>query len=135
MNPVVVKFAKRLLMLTLASGILAFLMYLIIPHKLFSLSLPFLFVFFFACSVISFMILNRSLQHKFSRFVSVFMLVTGVKLFLFVAIMIVYSFVNREDAIPFLLNFFILYLVFTVFEVTQIIGLTKSSSSAGNENA
>ncbi|MCX6280971.1 MAG: hypothetical protein NTU51_03345 [Bacteroidetes bacterium] len=131
MNTIVISYAKRLLLVTLGAGILAFLLFFVLPGPWFSPALPFLFVFYYACSLISFMILNQSLQKKFNRFVSVFMLTTTVKLFLFIAIMIIYAFVNRKDAVPFLLNFFILYLVYTVFEVIQVIGLTKSSSSAG----
>ena len=77
------------------------------------------------------MLLIRSFEKKFNRFVSVFMLTTTVKLFLFIAIMIIYAFANRKDAVPFLLDFFILYLIFTIFEVTQIIGLTNPQGSSG----
>ena len=130
MKPVVVTYAKRLLVVTLLTGLLSLGLYFILPDLWFTHTLPFLLAFFYSCSLISFMILSRSLEKKFSRFVSVFMLATGVKLFLFISIMIAYSFINRKDAVPFLLNFFILYLVFTIYEVTQILGLTKSRGSA-----
>ncbi|MCX6287073.1 MAG: hypothetical protein NTY96_08160 [Bacteroidetes bacterium] len=132
MKTVVTSYAKRLLLVTLAAGTLVLVLFFVLPGTWFTPSLPFLFIFYYACSLLSFMILCRSLQKKFNRFVSVFMLTTALKLFVFIAIMIIYAFINRKDAIPFLLNFFVLYLVYTVFEVTQIIGLTKSSASAGN---
>jgi hypothetical protein len=62
------------------------------------------------------------------------MLTTAIKLFLFITVMIIYSFLNRKDAVAFLLNFFILYLVYTVFEVVQIISLSKSSSAVKKRN-
>ena len=58
------------------------------------------------------------------------MLATAAKLFLYIAVMIIYALINKKDAVPFLLNFFILYLVYTIFEVTQIIRLTKPPTSA-----
>jgi hypothetical protein len=121
-------FAKRSLIVTVAAGILAFLLFFILPHTWFSPALPFMFIFYFSCSMISYMILGKSLRSKFSRFVSVFMLVTAIKLLLYIAVMLLYVFINRKDAVPFLLNFFILYLVYTVFEVTQIVTLTKPSA-------
>jgi hypothetical protein len=135
MKNVVAKYAKRLLLLTLVSGIVSLVLYFILPGTWFSPALPFLFVFYFGCSLISFMLLKKTLESRFGRFVSVFMLTTAVKLFLFIAIMIIYSFLNKQDAVAFLLNFFILYLIFTVFDVTQILGLTNKTSSAGNANA
>jgi hypothetical protein len=123
-------YAKYLLFVTIALGILALALFLMLPKTWFSPSLPFLFIFYYACSLLSFILLSRSLEKKFNRFVSVFMLTTTVKLFLFIAIMIIYAFINRKDAVSFLLNFFILYLVYTVFEVTQIIRLTKSSGTS-----
>ena len=123
-------YAKYLLFVTIALGILVLALFLMLPKTWFSPSLPFLFVFYYACSLLSFILLSRSLEKKFNRFVSVFMLTTTVKLFLFIAIMIIYAFINRKDAVSFLLNFFILYLFYTVFEVTQIIRLTKSSGTS-----
>lgn len=135
MKSEIASYAKNLLYVSLAAGIVAFALYYLLPSTWFSPALPVLFAFFYACSLLSFMILSKSIQKKFSRFTSVFMLTTAGKLFLFISIMIVYSFLNKKDAVPFLLNFFILYLVFTIFEVTQVIGLTKKSATDGNKHA
>ena len=133
MRSEVSRYAKRLLLLTFSAGILSLALFFILPHAWISPSLPFLFVFYYACSLISYIILDRSIRKKINRFVSVFMLTTAVKLFLYIAVMIIYAFINRKDAIPFLLNFFLLYLVYTVFEVIQIVTLTRSSSFAHKE--
>ncbi len=130
MKSVVAIYAKHLLFLSLAAGMLSALLFIILPGAWFSPALPFLFVFYYACSLISFLILSRSLQIRFGRFVSVFMLATAAKLFLYIAVMIIYALINKKDAVSFLLNFFILYLVYTIFEVTQIIRLTKPPTSA-----
>jgi len=127
-------YSKQLLLLTVAAGIITLVLFFVLPHAWFSPSLPFLFVFYFACSLISYIVLDRSIKIKFNRFVSVFMLTTAVKLFLYVAVMIIYAFVNRKDAIPFLLNFFMLYLVYTVFEVIKIVTLTKTGPDSGKKS-
>lgn len=129
MNPSLATFAKRMLVVSIAAGMVSFALYFILPHTWFSPSLPWLFVFYYACGIISFRILQQSLQKRFNRFVGVFMLTTALKLFLFIAIMIIYAFLNKNDAVAFLLNFFILYLVYTVFEVTEILRLAKPPAS------
>jgi len=126
-------FAKQSLILTLSAGIIAFLLFLILPRNWFSPALPFLFIFFFACSMISFMVLGKSLGTRISRFVPVFMLVTAIKLLLYITIMVIYIFTNRKNAVAFLMDFFILYLIYTVFEVTQIVRLTRSPSKPAPE--
>ncbi|MEI6883640.1 MAG: hypothetical protein WCO02_04085 [Bacteroidota bacterium] len=135
MKSAVSSYAKSLLIVTISAGILALALYYLLPAAWFSPALPVLFAFFYSCSLISFMILSNSIQKKFSRFTSMFMLTTAGKLFLFIAIMIIYSFLNKKDAVPFLLNFFVLYLIFTIFEVTQVVGLTKKPDATGNEHA
>jgi len=134
MRSEVSKYARQLLLLTFAAGILSLALFFILPHAWVSPSLPFLFVFYYSCSLISYIFLDRSFSKKINRFVSVYMLTTAVKLFLYVAVIIIYALVNRKDAIPFLLNFFILYLVYTVFEVIQIVSLTRSSSFKGEKS-
>ena len=130
MSPEVSRYAKRLLLLTFTAGLLSLVLFFVLPHAWFSPSIPFMFVFYYACSLISFILLDRSIRKKINSFVSVFMLTTAVKLFLYVGIMIIYALTNRKDAISFLLNFFVLYLVYTVFEVIQIVSLTRTSSSS-----
>jgi hypothetical protein len=61
------------------------------------------------------------------------MLVTAIKLLLYITIMVIYIFTNRKNAVAFLMDFFILYLIYTVFEVTQIVRLTRSPSKPAPE--
>ena len=44
-----------------------------------------------------------------------------IKLFLYLIIMVTYALLNRKDAVPFLISFFILYLLYTVFETIFIV--------------
>jgi hypothetical protein len=102
----------------------------LLPGRYFSLALPFLFPFFIAVTLISYYILLKALHKKFSRFVNIFMLMTGVKLFFFIAVIAVYLFLNKEDALAFTGNFFLLYLLYTIFETVSIIRYSKNYSSS-----
>lgn len=50
-------------------------------------------------------------------FIRFFMGATAGRLFLYMVIMIIYGLLNRESAFGFILHFFVLYLVYTIFEV------------------
>jgi hypothetical protein len=54
------------------------------------------------------------------------MLVTFGKLIFFLTIILVYFLLNREDVLPFAIAFFILYILFTIFEVVQSLALAKA---------
>lgn len=52
---------------------------------------------------------------------------SAIKLFLFISIMVIFGMLDRSNAVAFILNFFVLYLFYTVFEVGMIYhSLTKA---------
>jgi hypothetical protein len=54
------------------------------------------------------------------RFISKYMLTTTIKLLSFLILLLLYAYLNREDAIRFLLNFMAIYLLYSVFEIIYI---------------
>ncbi|OFZ01946.1 MAG: hypothetical protein A2491_10045 [Bacteroidetes bacterium RIFOXYC12_FULL_35_7] len=54
-----------------------------------------------------------------SRFTSQYMAVSFIKMFFYLAVAIVYVVINKEDAKIFLVNFLLLYIVYTTFEVVE----------------
>lgn len=122
------KFLQHLLIYSAILGAIAIIFYLFLPKHFITPVLPFLFFFFTAITLISYYILLRSLKSKLSRFVNTFLLSTIFKLFLYIGIMILYVLLNRSDAVPFMITFFILYLFYTIFEVVKMIPLTRSQT-------
>jgi len=55
-----------------------------------------------------------------SRFTSHYMAVSFIKMFFYLALAIVYAFINKENAKIFLINFLLLYVIYTTFEVIEI---------------
>ena len=98
----------------------------ILPKRYFSFSLPLLFPFFIITSVISYHFLLKSLHRRFSKFVNRFMAATALKLLLYLIIMVLYIFLFPLDAIPFTINFFILYLCYTIFETVALVRYSKA---------
>jgi hypothetical protein len=111
-------FTKQLLILSTLTGLLIVGVILLIPPDFVSPALPFLLVFFTAATLLSFYFLQKKLDASPSRFVTAFMANTMIRLILYLAIIVIYALFNRPDSINFILSFFILYLIFSAFEVS-----------------
>jgi hypothetical protein len=64
-------------------------------------------------------------SYNISKFSTRFILITGIKMILFLTVIVTYSFLNPEHAVPFLIIFLILYILFSVFEVVVILPFFK----------
>lgn len=63
-----------------------------------------------------------------SRFTSHYMAASFSKMFFYLAVAIVYAFINKEDAKIFLLNFLLLYIVYTTFEVVEFSKIVRQKN-------
>lgn len=119
-------YLKKLLCFSAVIGAFAFVLALIVPKNYITPALPYLVLFFIAASILSFHYLLNATGKKFIRFVNAFLITIILKLFVYAVIMIGYVFVNRADAVPFLLSFFALYLLFTIFETVAIVKINRT---------
>ena len=122
-------FVVRLFIFTLVIALLGFLAFYLLPASYYSPAFPFLLVFFAAVTLIVHKVILKALAERPARFVNYFLLTTALKLFFFLAVMIIYALLNRADAIRFIIIYFLLYLFYTVFDVVSVyqsIGRSKS---------
>jgi len=87
--------------------------------------LPFLPMFFLATTILIHKGFLSSLNLNPQQFVTRYMLITTIKLLSFLAILFIYAVTNKEDALPFLLSFFVQYLIYSAFEAVEAIKLNK----------
>lgn len=128
MNPLFNNFLKKILILTGITALVMVSAWFFIPGYL-SPALPFLMAFFLAGSIVSFKILYKKANEP-QKFVTGFLAHSIIRLMLYLIVIVSYAILYREDAIKFIIGFFILYLIFTVFEVIQFIALTKNKSKS-----
>jgi hypothetical protein len=128
-NSVYLSLLKRLLIFSLILGSIAALLFFLLPAKFITPMLPFLFPFFIAVTLISSYLLIRSTQKKLIKYLNVYLLTTVVRLFLYIAVMVTYLLLNKNDILPFTISFFILYLCYTVFEVVWLVSFSKTGQS------
>lgn len=107
------------------AAILSFLIFNQLPEKYTSQAWPYLLIFFTLGNLGLFMLYQRAKEKKLSSFANFFMLATFLKLLVYLAIITVYLLYNRDEAVPFLLSFFIYYIIFTALEVNAV---TKKSN-------
>ncbi|MEI6436438.1 MAG: hypothetical protein WCP32_16540 [Bacteroidota bacterium] len=125
-NSMYLKYLRQLLYFSAAVGTVAALLSFILPKTFISPALPFLFLFFISTSLLSFYFLLKSTGKRLIRFVNAFLLTILLKLILYVGVMVAYALLNRNDAVPFLVSFFILYLIYMVFETVFIIQYSRN---------
>jgi hypothetical protein len=132
MKSAYLKFLSQLLIFTAFTGAVSLMAWFSLPRTYLTPALPFLILFFAAASLLSFYYLLQAAGKKFIKFVNAFLLTIVIKLFLYAGVMIAYALINRDDAVPFMLCFFVLYLAFTIFESVSIIRHTRPTSPEGN---
>ena len=111
------KFSFRIIVFSVIVAALALLFQWIWP-QLATPALPFIVLFFFAITLFTMYIVLRSDGGTDSRkFVSSYMISRTVKLLSCLLFLLLYMFLNREDALRFAIAFMVIYFLYAVFEV------------------
>lgn len=122
-------FVRKTAIITIVVIAAGMLLFTNIPVEYYSPAFPFIVAFFFFATIIVFYYMLKAVEKRPARFVNVFMLTTMLKLMLYLAVMVVYVLLNREDAKLFILTYFVLYVIYTVLEVGSILKVNKERSS------
>lgn len=105
---------------------LSLIVYLFVPKIAISPNFPFIVLFLYLVTVLMLHYLRRALQDKMSKFVNIFMLLNFGKLVVYSSFILIYAFLYREDAVSFILTFFVYYFLFTAYEVIALLKFQKS---------
>jgi len=114
-------FLIRLVYLTLIVYGLGFLVFRFLYPGDFYLFFAFLPLIFYGVNAIFHGTLVSASHLDMRKFTQRFLTVFGVKIMLLLVFIITYAYFNPEKAVPFLITFFILYLVYTTFEIISIV--------------
>ena len=117
-------YVRKILILAAIAALVMAIAFLIIPEHI-SVALPFVLAFFLGVSILSFKILQKKALTEPRRFISGFLAHTVVRMMIYLFIILAYAFIYRSDAVNFIIGFFIIYTIFTFFEVMQFIALTR----------
>ena len=125
MNDTVKYFFRQIMIYSAFLAFASVILSLLLPAGTITPAMPALIVFFLILTWAIIRYLMKASEKSFVKFVNAFMITTGLKLLLLIIVIVGYIFLNRGDAVPFLVVFFILYLFYTGFEVYTVLYLSK----------
>jgi hypothetical protein len=119
------RFVNQALVITVILAAIYAIALVYAPPQFLSPAIPLIIIFFLVLTLSIFHLQLKASVNRLSKFVNVFLMATGLKLLGFLVIIGVYSFFNKADAVNFIISFFLVYLVFTIFEIVQLLNVQK----------
>lgn len=111
------KFSFRIIVFSIIIAALALLFQWLWPN-LATPAMPFIVLFFFAMTLFTMYIVLRSDDGQDGRkFVSSYMISRTMKLLSCLLFLLLYMFLNREDALRFGIAFMVIYFLYAIFEI------------------
>jgi hypothetical protein len=121
------KFFLSILLFSLALAVIGFAL-----SKMTDIVRPHIFtilLYFFIVTIIFHIGLVKSIKGRPQQFVRYFMGATTLKLFVHVIAVVIFALMNKAEAINFTLSFFVVYILFSVYEIRLALKLNKASVS------
>ena len=111
----------------IAIFLVSFILQYYLPNFPISSRWPYILAFLYVFTIIAFVILLKFIESRISMFANAFMLVNFGKLILFTAIILIYAWFNRSEAISFTITFFVYYLILTTYEIIALLRIQKKT--------
>ena len=127
MNNHLKKFIIRGIIISLILIIAGFFLFMTVLKEFFSFSFPVLLLVIFLITVLFHRYLISTVEGTNRKFPAKFLGATGIKMGIYMILIILYVVFDHENAVPFLLVFMIIYIIFTIFEVVSVLGYLKIS--------
>lgn len=119
------KFIVQGIFITLLLAVIGYFLFTGVLSPYYQVILPFVLLFIFLFTTVIHAILLKTARKKPKKLVNRFLMLTGLKMMIYLFIMIIYLIISKQDSAPFLLTFFVVYLVFTIFEISSILSCLK----------
>lgn len=120
MSVLMKSFLVKSTLLTLLVFVLGSIVYAGVIPSLYIKVLPLIPLLFLAVTNLVHFYLLKVAAHSTARFTSKYMATGFIKMFFYMAVALGYAFVNNGQAKIFLINFLLLYIIYTTFEVVEL---------------
>lgn len=120
-----IRFVVRLLVFAAILALAGYVLSLFLPEGAIAAMYYYILLFFLAVTAAVHFVLLRVTRLSPRKFVAYFMFTTLIKLVIYFVVVLIYAFSVKTNLIPFILYFFILYILFTVFEVVSLLSQTR----------
>ena len=125
MNIRMKNFLKKSSFLTITVLVIGAIAYSTVFKQYFLMVLPAMLIFFYIITNLVHAYLLKMADKSGKRFTSQYMAANFTKMFFYLAVAIVYVIINKEDAKIFLINFLLLYAVYTTLEVVEFSSVVR----------
>jgi hypothetical protein len=129
-----VQFLVGLSVYTAILVLITVVVFALLPAGYASEALPFQFVLYYAVTLTVHYLLLRASEKGAGSFVTRFMLVSFLKLLLYIIVLVAYLYLNRSDALRFAIPYLGLYILYSVFEIYSITRYSKTYKSTQQKN-
>lgn len=119
------KFIVKGILITLLLAVIGYFLFAGVFNPYYQVILPFVLLFIFLFTTVIHTILLKTARKKPKKLVNRFLMLTGLKMMIYLLFMIIYLVISKQDSAPFLLTFLIVYLVFSIFEILSILSHLK----------
>ncbi len=113
---------------------IGYIVFFIIKPELFNLAMPIMLLYVLAITLLSHNKMLKSLEKRAMVFVNIFMMFTGIKLLSYLVFITIVALISTKNLIPFVASFFVVYLVFTIFETNSILKYSKKDNFINQNN-
>ena len=119
------RFFAGLLLITAIIGLFAFILFRTILQAHYPVIFPYMLGFFFLLNCLFFMAVVRIQQQDSNIFIRQFMILFGVKFFIYLIAAVAVILLNKNEAVDIAVSAMILYLLYTGYEVFWLTTLAK----------
>ena len=119
-------FIKRILFFSLVLLIISAILFLFLLKSYFLPVYILLFVINLVITIITYRTITKNVDNKTTKFTKNFISATGIKFLVYLVIYTTYVVLYKDNAIPFTIAFFTLYLAFSIFEIKEILKFFKN---------
>jgi hypothetical protein len=123
------KFIKGLTIYTLIILGVGVFLFLTVFKSYFLIILPFVLLFYYVSTLILHKFMLQISQKDISRFSFKFMMLSLIKMFIYIIFGVLYIIIDEENAVIFLVVYLILYVAYAVYEVRSVMNLINESKS------
>lgn len=119
------QFIVKILIFTLIIAGLSTALFLTILNIWYLSAYPYMIILIAAVTTIGHLLVVKASIQNSRRFATAFLASVTLKLMIYLTFILAYLLIDHSQVIPFVLTFIILYILFTVFEVVQVLNFIK----------
>ncbi len=128
MSSIARKFILKIIVLTLLVSGIASVLFSSVLQAYQLKAFPYQILLLAFATTVGHLLVVRASKLNTLKFSNAFMISVTLKLFIYILFMLIYLWIDHSQVIIFAVSFLILYLIYTLFEVSEILKFLKNNS-------